>query len=57
MDELFYRHYGDYQEIQTRIRMAYDLGMDAINLGSADMNASFRKDEVVSDGSSRYARG
>ena len=57
MDEFFRRHYGEYQEIESRIRMAYDLGMAAVNLGSVDTNASFRKDEVVSDGSSRYAGG
>jgi len=57
MDEFLRRRYGDHQEMQNRIRMAYDLGMAAVNLGSIDINASFRKDEVVSDGPSRYAGG
>lgn len=57
MDEFFRRRYRDHQEIQKRIRMAYDLGMAAVNLGSIDINSSFRKDEVVRDGSSRYVGG
>ncbi|MFQ6095887.1 MAG: uroporphyrinogen decarboxylase family protein, partial [Candidatus Bathyarchaeia archaeon] len=57
MDEFFRRRYGDPQKVENRVKMAYDLGMAAVKLGSVDINASFRRDEVASDGSSRYAGG
>ncbi|MEM2927059.1 MAG: uroporphyrinogen decarboxylase family protein [Candidatus Bathyarchaeia archaeon] len=57
MPEFFRRRYGDPDRVENKIRMAYDLGMAAINLGSIDINAHFRRDEVASNGQSRYAGG
>jgi len=57
MHEFFRRRYGDYRKVENRIEMARDLGMAAVNLGSIDINASFARKEVASDGSSRYAGG
>lgn len=57
MIEFFQRHSGDLEKIENRIRMAKDLGMAAVNLGFIDINTSFRKDELNSSGSNRYAGG
>jgi uroporphyrinogen decarboxylase len=57
MENFFKRRYGDYGKVENRIRMAKDLGMAAVLLGSVDINASFARNEVASDGSSRYAGG
>ena len=57
MHNFFQRRYGDWDRIENRIRMAHDLGMAAVYLGSVDINLGFRRDIVASDGSSRYAGG
>jgi hypothetical protein len=57
MTGFFHRHYGIPEKIENRIRMAQDLGMAAINLGSIDINAHFRRDEITRNGQSRYAGG
>ncbi|MBS7609843.1 hypothetical protein KEJ19_04660 [Candidatus Bathyarchaeota archaeon] len=57
MPEFFRRRYGDPDRVENKIRMAYDLGMAAINLGSIDINAHFRRDQVARNGQSRYAGG
>lgn len=57
MDEFFL----DIAVTTKRSRMdsewLFDLGMAAVSVGSTDISASFRKDEVVGDGSSWYAGG
>jgi len=62
MPKFIQRRYGDPEKIESRIKMARDLGMAAIsvspNFGFVDINlGEFRRDEVTSTGSSRYAGG
>jgi hypothetical protein len=57
MDNFFRRRYGDPARIENKIKMAYDLDMAAVNLGSVDINADFTVRKVASDGSSRYSGG
>ncbi|MGQ9513495.1 MAG: uroporphyrinogen decarboxylase family protein [Thermoproteota archaeon] len=57
MESFFQRRYGDYKKVENRIKMAKDLGMAAVLLGSVDINASFAKNQVASNGSSHYAGG
>ena len=57
MGEFLRRRYGDPEKIENRIEMAHDLRMAAVKLGSVDINASFRTDEVATDGSRCYDGG
>jgi len=57
MDNFFRRRYGDTHKIENRIKMAVDLDMAAVNLGTIDINADFTVRKVASDGSSRYSGG
>jgi len=57
MEKFFRRRYGDPNKIENRIRMATDLDMAAVRLGTIDINADFTVRRVASDGSSRYSGG
>ena len=57
MDNFFRRRYGDPSRIENRIKMAYDLDMAAVPLGSIDINMNFTVRKAASDGSNRYAGG
>ena len=57
MDNFFRRRYGDPNRIENRIKMAYDLDMAAVPLGSIDINMNFTVRKAASDGSNRYAGG
>jgi len=57
MDNFFRRRYGDPNRIENWIKMAYDLDMAAVPLGSIDINMNFTVRKATSDGSNRYAGG
>jgi len=57
MHEFCNRRYGDYNSIDSRIRMAQDLGMAAVFLGAVDTNVSFAELQPASDGSIHYTSG
>jgi len=57
MEGFFRRRYGDPDRIENRIKMARDLDMAAVKLGTIDINADFTVRKVVSDGSNRYSGG
>lgn len=51
------RHYGDYEYIENRIKMAKDLGWDAVLLGGIDTNVHFMNRSVASDKTNHYDGG
>ena len=57
MKRFFQKRYGNYNNVENRIRMAKDLGMAAVLLGAVDINLDFKRWRVASDGRRRYAGG
>lgn len=51
------RHYGSYDIIENRIKMALDLGMDAIILDFIDTNVHFGQNSTDTTGISHYQNG
>jgi hypothetical protein len=51
------RHYGPYEKVENRIKMALDLGMDAVHLFHIDTNSLFGHSSLDGGGESHYDGG
>ena len=51
------RHFGDYAEIESRIKMAQELNMAAVYLGGINTNVAFGASDQASDGTNHYSGG
>ena len=48
------RHFGDYAEIDNRIKLAESLRMAAVYLGGINTNVAFHCSDAASDGTAHY---
>jgi uroporphyrinogen decarboxylase len=51
------KRYGDPAKIESKIKMAQELGMAAVSIGYLDLNCLFGQHQSTMDGESRYSGG